>query len=146
MIFETVTYTPIPTADYSALVRAFEPTTGQYGAQVKWTLALGDVENVDGDVEEDKTIWYFTPTEVSSKNKLGKLAAACGFDITAGIPLTSELIVGKRVIITVVVASREDGTPTNKITDVRRAPAKGAKAAKPPTIVDGVEYVGDDPF
>lgn len=128
MDFPLVTYTPIPTADYRATVRSFETATGQFGPQIKWTLALGDVENVDGEVENDKTIWYFTPAEVSTKNKLGKLATACGFDFTAGEPLSSNTIVGKTVVVTVTVATREDGTPTNKITDIRRAPAKGAKA------------------
>lgn len=142
MEFPTVTYTPIPTADYRATVRSFEPATGQYGPQVKWTLALGDVENVDGEVEDDKTIWYFTPAEVSSKNKLGKLAAACGYDIAAGVPLTTEDVLGKAVIVTVIVANREDGTPTNKISDIRRAPAKGAKAA--PAAAQPVN--GGDPW
>lgn len=143
MDFPLVTYTPIPTADYTATVRGFEPAVGQYGPQIKWTLALGDVENVEGEIENDKTIWYFTPAEVSTKNKLGKLATACGFDFTAGIPLSSTTIVGKTIVVTVTVATREDGSPTNKISDIRRASGKSG-AAKPAAAAQSVN--GGDPW
>ncbi len=126
------TYAPVPTADYGAQVLEVEQVEGKFGQQLKWTLSLGDVKNIDGDVEFDKTLLYFTPEIATPKNKLGRLAVAAGYDFNG--TLSTEDIVGRTVMITVAVVTRDDGTPANTITDVRhdaggrRSTAQGGAA------------------
>lgn len=114
--------TPLPTADYRARIRDVETAEGKYGPQLKWVLALGDVTNVDGAIELDKDLWYFTPDTASAKNKLGRLAIAAGYEFGSG-RLSTEDIVGRSVMVTLALVTREDGTLANSVTDVRKVTA-----------------------
>lgn len=112
MIAEPRTFTPIPTGSYAARVMEVEPTEGRFGPQWRWTFHLGNVENVDGDVEE-KTLTYYTPNYISSKNKLGKMLAALRIPIDE--PFNSDDLIGRTVTLSVVEAVREDGSVGNNI-------------------------------
>ncbi|MBK6770510.1 MAG: hypothetical protein IPG72_16140 [Ardenticatenales bacterium] len=120
MKLQTRTDIPIRTADYLARIRSFELIDGQFGPQVKWEMALGDVENVEGGTEHDKTLSLYTQDTASPRNKLGKLAIAAGYDFGSGVDLETEDIVGREVTISVTVVTRDDNTLTNKIIEVRR--------------------------
>ena len=146
MEFQTVTYPVIPTRDYTAIITKCEPVEGAYYPQMRWFVDLGDVEDMDGVVQESMTLWYHTRREVSRNNNLGKLAAACGWDADQGVPLNSDDIVGRTVTVTVVIARRADGSAKNTIAEVRKP---GRKATAPAPVMDGEtagETAGDRPF
>ena len=148
MLNETIDTAPtftIPTADYPVTITEVE--RGQWGKfegdSYRWVLSFGNVANIDGDIIEDKTRWYFTPTRVSSGNKLGKLAAACGLSIDG---LTTQAFIGRRLIASVVVEPDENGVLENKITAVRAATSKAAKPAANGATAAAQPVNGGDPW
>lgn len=113
MIAEPRVFLPIPTGAYPARIQSVEQVEGQYGPQWKWTFDLGNVENVDGEIEPNKTLTYYTQNYITGANKLGKMLTALGIPIDE--PLDSSTIIGRTVTLTVTEAPRKDGTIGNNI-------------------------------
>ena len=128
MFIEPTKYTPIPTADYPAVIREIEAVDGEYGQQLKFLLGLGQVADVDGEMPDEgheRRLTAYASCKLSPKSKLWGWAQACRLDPEEGLN-TADMI-GKTVRVTVVVKKRDDGTLTNRVEEVF-PPAKGAKA------------------
>lgn len=127
-------FTPVPTKDYPVEIKEIGAVDdGQFGPQLKWLFDLGDVENVDGEVEP-KTLTAWSSQTLSAKSKLYQWATAAGWE--ASDMLTIEDLIGKRVLISVTLEKRTDGTVGNKVNGVlpirRKATTNGHSAPQQP--------------
>lgn len=133
----------VPTGDYPAKIKDITEEEGKFGAQLKFIFDIGEVEDIEGNVEE-RTLSAWCSQTLSFKSKLWGWCQAAGLDPTEGVD--TEDLIGKRVVLTVVV-TKKDGKTYNKIESVRR-PAKranGSAAAPRPTVVEDDEDENDEP-
>jgi len=128
-------YTMIPMGSYPATVAAIEEAEGTFGPQLRWTLNLGEVEDVDGNTE-DRTLVGYTGQVLSNKAKLWGWVQATGLDPADG--LNSDDLVGRRVVLDVTIEPRKDGQGEfNAIHGIRRPKTKAKP--KPADDDDGSE-------
>jgi hypothetical protein len=128
-------YVMIPTGSYPATVAAIEEAEGNFGSQLRWTLNLGVVEDVDGG-EEERTLVGYTGQVLSSKAKLWTWVQATGLDPADG--LNSDDLVGRRVVRDVVIEPRKDGQGEFNAIHAMLRPKTKAKP-KPADDDDGSE-------
>lgn len=115
-------YVNIPLGSYSATVQEIAEAEGKFGPQFRWTFDLGEVEDVDGNLE-DRTLVGYTSQALTPKSKLWTWTAALGVDPSLG--LDTEDLIGKRVILDVTLEPRRDGDGEwNAIHQLRRPKAK----------------------
>lgn len=143
MKIDPKTYTAIPTGDYKARITSLDTVEGLYGTQLRWTCYLGDVLNVEGEIETALSIpWYMNPvlTGGARPSKLHGLVTAAG--LNPDEPLDTDDLLGKIVVLT-VVAETKDGVLRNKITGCY-APKKTTGAAVKTAPVKPSATVDDD--
>ena len=139
-VFET-----IPTGDYPAEIEAVELTDGQFGQQLKFTFTL------DG---KNQSLWGWASASFTTKSKLytWTRAAFGGKPIPPNYNLDTDHLIGKKVLLTVVTARKDDGSEFNKITDVRpllngNGPQPGAQPTVQPVATGPAPiYMGGDSF
>lgn len=139
-VFET-----IPTGDYPAEIEAVELTDGQFGQQLKFTFTL------DG---KNQSLWGWASASFTTKSKLyaWTRAAFGGKPIPPNYNLDTDHLIGKKVLLTVVVARKDDGSEFNKIQDVRpllngNGPQPAAQpTAQPVATGPAPIYLGGDSF
>ncbi len=105
-------YEVLPTGDYPAEIIQVDLTDGQFGQQLKFSFDL---------LGKNQTLWGWASASFTTKSKLygWTRAAFGGKSIPANYGLDTDHLIGRRVLLTVVVARKEDGTEFNKIQDVR---------------------------
>lgn len=124
-------FTPVPPGNYNATIESVEEAEGQYGPQLKWTLALGEVADINGKVQA-RSLAYWTPRHPTGRNKLGKMIGSLGLDPKT-ISGTNELL-HRQCVLTVITEPRRDGDGLyNKIVavSVPGQPAQAQQAAQP---------------
>lgn len=133
-------YEVLPTGDYPATIEAIELSDGQYGQQLKFSFGL------DG---KNQTLWGWASASFTTKSKLygWTRAAFGGRPIPPNYTLDTDDLIGKQVLLTVVVATKDDGAEFNKIENVRaylngQQPAMAQPVAAGPASI----YMGGDSF
>lgn len=106
-------YEVIPTGDYPAEIIQVDLETGQYGQQLKFTFSLLGKAN--------QSLWGWASASFTTKSKLyaWTRAAFGGKPVPPNYNLDTDHLIGRRVLLTVIVAHKDDGAEYNKIQDVR---------------------------
>lgn len=145
MHFDPKEYNPIPTGEYPAIIEGVEPAEGQFGPQVQFVFQLGQVEDVEGNIDQAKKMFGYTSTTLSTKSKLWSWAVAAGVDPSAG--LDSDNLIGRRVTLVVTRVKRDDGSEGNKIEGVLPAKKTAAKNGRAqPVAVPAANVAATVPF
>jgi len=122
---------PMPVGSYLAKVAIVEPTTGQYGDQLKFSF---DILKPDAQAGRQLTAW--TSARLSPQSKLYKWLTALYGDVAA-VPLDENMewdsddAVGRQVVVDVVVETRADGSEFNKVNALRPVRAQRPAATVP---------------
>jgi hypothetical protein len=128
---EQTVYEVLPTGEYLASVSEIEQEDGQFGQQLKFVFEVGS-----GDFE-GVTLWGWTSMKFSNKSKLYKWTKAAfgGADVPQEYTFDSDDLLGRKVVLTVVVNTKDDGSEFNRVDAVKpyRQPktGNGAQAAPP---------------
>lgn len=129
-------YAAIPTGEYPARITGAELAEGKFGPQIRWTADLGEVEDTEGNVEP-RQLSIYTPTEITPKNKLGRMVVAAGLEL--GNDLDESDLVGRRLILSVTRKAGDDGQSYyNRVEEFARIKAKAAKP-KPAADTDDAD-------
>jgi hypothetical protein len=137
---EQTVYEVLPTGEYVASIHQIEETEGQYGSQLKFEFV------VEGGENDGTTLLGWASKKFSNKSKLYKWArAAFNADIPTDYTFDSDDLIGRKVVLTVVVDSKDDGTEFNRVDAVRPLKhKKSGNGAPPPPPPDFEE--DDIPF
>lgn len=128
MIIEQTRFELLPVGEYVAEVTAVDPEEGMYGPQLKFTFTTRGGEH------EGQQLAAWTSARFSPKTKLYAWAkAAFNAAIPADYHLNTDDLLGRRVNLTVVIKTKEDGTEFNRIEDVRPYQPKRPVTAPPPS-------------
>jgi len=105
-------YEVLPTGDYPAEIESIELTDGQFGQQLKFTFSL---------IGKPQSLWGWASASFTTKSKLyaWTRAAFGGRPIPPNYTLDTDDLIGKPVVLTVVVSTKDDGAEYNKIENVR---------------------------
>lgn len=128
-VIEQQTYETLPTGDYSAEISRVELEEGQFGQQLKFSFdLLGE--------KEGRTLLGWASCRFSPKSKLygWTRAAFGGGPIDRGYNLNTDDLIGRKVTLTVLASSRDDGTEFNKIDAVKTYRNGQAAAAAVPSV------------
>lgn len=125
---------------YWSKINTVEATEGEYGPQVRFEFDLGEVRDVEGNVEH-RTLQGFTSQKLSPggkfpMSKLWRWALAMGLDPEAGFE-TSDLLERQVLLKVTIEPKKSDGTMINRVDIVRpqdfgqQAPGQAQQAAQP---------------
>lgn len=105
-------YELIPVGEYPAEIIQVDLETGQYGQQLKFSFSL------DG---KNQTLWGWASASFTTKSKLyaWTRAAFGGRPVPPNYNLDTDHLIGRKVLLTVIIARKDDGQEYNKISDVR---------------------------
>ena len=110
-----------PVGEYVAKIAKVVPKAGDYGPQLQIGFKL-----IQMDDDASPVLGWCSQT-FSNKSKLfaWTKAAFGGGDIPREYTFDSDDLIGKKVLITLVIRDREDGTPFNRIDSLRAIPETG---------------------
>jgi hypothetical protein len=125
-------YEPIPTGKYPAKIGSIEEAEGQFGPQLKFSFELPPSQ--DG---ASRTLLGWCSKKFSQKSKLftWTRAALGGAKIDRNYTFSSDDILGKRVLLTVIEEEGDSGI-YNKITSV--LPYNGQSKSTQPAPTESV--------
>jgi len=135
---EQTVYEVLPTGDYPASIGRIELEDGQYGQQLKFSFDLL--------VEEyaDRTLLGWASAKFSTKSKLygWTRAALGGQPIDPAYVLDTDDLIGKKVLLTVLVKQKDDGSGIefNKIDSVRPYRNGQAPVQQPEPVADAAGF------
>lgn len=132
----------LPAGVYPAQVSNIEDADGQYGPQLKFTFdLLGE--------HQGKQLTGWTSKSFNVKSKLYEWTQGMlgGIAIDPEWDFSSDAVMGKKVLLTVLKKAGDNGSEFNRIDNVLPAPRPKAKAkaAPPPPDEDG-PYDDEPPF
>lgn len=119
--------------------------TGKFGDQFKWTLET----NFERDDDQPPQITYYTPVDITAKNKFGKLLVALGVPLPdEDEDIDTDDLIGKVGRVRLKHSAGADGTIWANVDDLLPAEKfKKKKAAPPPPPVEeDDEEEAVDPF
>lgn len=124
-VFET-----IPVGEYLASIEHIEEVEGQFGDQLKFEFVI------EGGEHDGTSLLGWASKKFSTKSKLYKWTKAAfgGADIPIDYTFDSDDLLGRKVILTVVVNTKDDGTEFNRVEAIRPIKQKnnGGNGAPPP--------------
>lgn len=115
MIIEQEVYEVLPTGDYTATIVGIEPVDGQFGPQLRFDFMVSDGEHTGA------TLRSWASAKFSPRSKLYQWTRAAfrGNAIPPSYALNTDDLLNKRVVLSVIVETREDGSEFNKVQGVR---------------------------
>jgi len=120
----------IPTGEYRMLVMDYEEVTGQFGQQYRFKLEMPRGTEFAG-----QYLSFWTPIELTTKNKFQKLVYAAGFDMGPNEELMLDDLLQRPVTAVVIVTTGKDGTEFSKIEAVKRPKPRGGQQSKATPVV-----------
>lgn len=115
---EQTVYEVLPTGEYPASINQIEEVEGQFGDQLKFEFAI------QGGEHDGTTLLGWASKKFSNKSKLYKWTkAAFGADIPPNYDFDSDDLLDRKIVLTVVVNTKDDGSEFNRIETVR--PGRG---------------------
>lgn len=130
-------YETIPTGEYKASIENIEEVEGQFGDQLKFEFVI------EGGEYDGTSLLGWVSKKFSNKSKLFKWTRAAfgGADIPIDYNFDSDDLLSRKVVLTVVVTSKDDGSEFSKISDVRplRQKKSGNGAPPPPNYQEDGE-------
>jgi len=125
-----------PVGEYVARIDEIVEKAGTFGPQLQFRFKLIQME------KDASPILGWASATFSNKSKLyaWTKAAFGGGEIPRQYTFDSDDLIGKKVLITLVVRDREDGTPFNRIDSLRAIPESG-EVPDPPAAVVGQEEI-----
>jgi hypothetical protein len=138
VIVEPAEYESLPMGEYAAEITDIVEIEGNYDKPVvQFTYTLL------GEEHKDRTIRGWCNKTMNRKSNLYKLTKAIlNRSSLNGYTFNSDDLIGRRVLLTVLVKPREDGTPSNRIESVRSflSNETGGSATPPPSRVDDIPF------
>ena len=106
-----------PVGEYAATITAIKEKEGQFGPQLQFTFML-DVAR-----EQENPLLGWTSAIFSARSKLYKWVKAAfgGSQLSREYTFDSDDVIGKKVLLTLVVRERDDGSSFNTIDSLRAA-------------------------
>ena len=116
-----------PVGEYVARIGTPTPKEGTFGPQLQIPFHLTQMD------ENASPVLGWCSLTFSSKSKLYAYTKAAfgGKNIPESYDFDSDDLVNKKVMITLVIRDREDGTQFNRIDSIRAIPAKGEVSGLP---------------
>lgn len=143
----------LPVGDYPATIVDIEATDGFYGQQLQFTYNIADGQHAGAIVKA----WCSAKFSTRSKLYGWTRAAFGGADIPADYTFNSDHLLNRRVVLTIIQQTKEDGTEFNRVQAVKpfrpagngQAPAAAAPAAQqpagPPAAPAALPFDGNRP-
>jgi len=127
-----------PVGEYVARIDKIVPKAGEYGPQLQIAFKLIQMD------EDASPVLGWCSQTFSNKSKLyaWTKAAFGGGEVPREYTFDSDDLINKKVLITLVIRDRKDGTQFNRIDSMRAIPPTGEVPDLPP----GTEVQPDIPF
>lgn len=127
-----------PVGEYVGRIDKITEKEGTYGPQLQFAFKLIQMD------EKASPVLGWCSQTFSNKSKLYAWTKASfgGGEIPETYDFDSDDLIGKKVLLTLVIRDREDGTPFNRIDSLRAIPATG----ETPEIPAGTEVEPELPF
>jgi len=110
-----------PVGEYVGRIDKIVEKPGDYGPQLQFSFKLIQMD------EKASPVLGWCSQTFSNKSKLYAYTKAAfgGGPIPETYDFDSDDLIGKKVLLTLVIRDREDGTPFNRIDSLRAIPATG---------------------
>jgi len=131
---EQTVYETLPDGAYPAIVEDVTTEDGLYGPQLAWQFKVNVRHS------KEVTLKGWCSAKFGPKTKLRAwTAAALGSPIEPGYVFDSEDVIGRPVQLTVIAHTKEDGSESNRVINLRTLKGQAA-------LGNGTEETEDIPF
>ena len=142
MRIKQTVYEVIPTGDYPARVESIEDSEGMYGPQTAWTFRIEEGQYAGQAVKA----WCSAKFSPKSRLYQWTQAAMGGVDIPQTYDFDSADVEGRRVLLSIVVKVKEDGTEFSRVETVRKWRPAGVQSEGVQTFPPKGGGADDIPF